>query len=234
MKLTIAICDDDSNQRRYLAELTAAWAKSRQHAPAFCLYDSAEAFLFAYDADKNVDLLLLDIQMKDMNGVELARRLRMENRQIQIIFITGFADYMAEGFEVAALHYLLKPVDPAKLTAVLDRAAELLSRPPRSVLLETEDGTRRVAIDEIRVVEAQGHLTLISAECGRFAVKASIGELEKLLGDGFFRCQRSFLIGLAFVQKVTRKAVFMTDGTEIPLSRGLYEEINRAIIRYFP
>ena len=74
------------------------------------LFTSAEHFLFSYGREKDFDILLLDIEMGDMDGVTMAKKLRQENHAIQIIFITGYSDYIAEGYEVAALHYLMKPV----------------------------------------------------------------------------------------------------------------------------
>ena len=74
------------------------------------MFPSAESFLFDYAEQKNYDFLLLDIEMPSMNGVELAQKIRQENNAVQIIFITGYSDFMAEGYEVSALHYLMKPV----------------------------------------------------------------------------------------------------------------------------
>lgn len=71
---------------------------------------SAEAFWFQYEEEKDYEILLLDIEMEQMNGIELATKLRTDDETIQIIFITGYPDYIAQGYEVAALHYLMKPV----------------------------------------------------------------------------------------------------------------------------
>ena len=83
------------------------------------MFPSAESFLFDYAEQKNYDFLLLDIEMPSMNGVELAQKIRQENNAVQIIFITGYSDFMAEGYEVSALHYLMKPVSFDKLSKVL-------------------------------------------------------------------------------------------------------------------
>lgn len=85
---------------------------------------SAESFLFHYAEDKTYDILLLDIEMGKMDGVTMAREIRRDNQTVQIVFITGYSDYISEGYEVAALHYLMKPVNEQKLYAVLDRACE--------------------------------------------------------------------------------------------------------------
>ena len=104
-----AICDDRAEDAQLVAQYVREWGESREESVALEMFPSAEAFLFAYDEDKNFDLLLLDVEMGGMDGVTMARRVRAENTAVQIVFITGYTDYIAEGYDVAALHYLVKP-----------------------------------------------------------------------------------------------------------------------------
>ena len=131
MKLNIAICDDEQNQIQYIKDIVSAWAETSGHFPHFAEFPSAEAFLFDYAENQNYDILLLDIEMAKMNGIDLAKKVREENNRVQIVFITGYPDFMSEGFEVAALHYLMKPVKKEKLFSVLDRAVENIAKSPR-------------------------------------------------------------------------------------------------------
>ena len=100
------------------------------------VFASAESFLFRYAEDKEWDILLLDIEMGAMDGVTMAKKVRAHNEAVQIVFITGYSDYIAEGYEVAALHYLMKPVNREKLMAVLDRALEKRKQEERCLNLE--------------------------------------------------------------------------------------------------
>ena len=138
MKLNIAICDDEQNQIQYVKGIVSEWAEANGHMPFFAEFPSAEAFLFDYAENQNYDILLLDIEMTNMNGIDLAKKVREENDRVQIVFITGYPDFMSEGFEVAALHYLMKPVKREKLFSVLDRAVENLGHREESIVLETE------------------------------------------------------------------------------------------------
>ena len=128
MAIHIAICDDQRKDSEYISALVREWAEGQKIAVQLELFPSAEAFLFQYAERKDWDLLLLDIEMGNMDGVSMAKTVRRENEAVQIVFITGYSDYIAEGYEVAALHYLMKPVKPGKLFAVLDRALEKLRR----------------------------------------------------------------------------------------------------------
>ena len=118
----IAICDDESAQAALLEGYVTQWAAQRGETVKLCLFPSAEAFLFAWEEEKDWAVLLLDIQMGGLSGMELAKKLRKADSSLPIIFITGVPDYVEEGYEVEALHYLLKPVRPEKLFSSLDRA----------------------------------------------------------------------------------------------------------------
>ncbi len=118
----MAIVDDRAAELDHLERLFTAWAFSRRENAQACRFASAEAFLFAYEEDKRFDALLLDIQMGEMDGMQLAHAVREHGSDIPIIFVTGYDDYMLKGYDVAALQCLMKPVDPNKLNAALDRA----------------------------------------------------------------------------------------------------------------
>ena len=124
MGYKIAVCDDAQADRDYIRTLAARWASDRGISVQVQDFASAERFLFHYAEESDFDILLLDIEMDGMDGVTMAKRLRQDNDTLQIIFVTGYTDYIAEGYEVAALHYLVKPLKEEKLFSVLDRAAE--------------------------------------------------------------------------------------------------------------
>ncbi|WP_303917076.1 LytTR family DNA-binding domain-containing protein [Subdoligranulum variabile] len=230
MNCTVAICDDAAADRDYLQTLVKRWAADRGHRVELTFYPSAESFLFRYAEDKDVQILLLDIEMGPMDGVSLARTLRKENDAMQIVFITGYSDYIADGYEVEALHYLMKPVKEEKLFAVLDRAVEKLHSNQRTLLLELPGEVVRLPVYQIRSAEVQGNYVTIHAKTD-CTVKMTLSELEAQLDDNFFRLGRSALVNLGCVARVSKTAVTLNDGTVLPLPRGAYERINRAIIQ---
>lgn len=228
----LAICDDNQVDIAYVNTFLEKWAEESGTALKIEAFPSAEAFLFRYEEDPSFDLLLLDIEMGKMSGVELARRIRQRSSLIQIIFITGYMDYIAEGYDVEALHYLLKPVTREKLRPVLERAALRLRSREKELCLCVPEGVVRIPLREIRYLEVQrNYVTVYALEpC---TVKRTLNELESELDGGFFRTGRSHIVNLHFVRKITRTQVILKDGRELPLSRKFYEEINRAMIHYF-
>lgn len=230
MQYRVAICDDAATDRAYLETMVRRWAAQRGHTVCLKTYPSAESFLFAYEEDKDLQILLLDIEMGPMDGVTMARTLRKDNDGVQIIFVTGYSDYIADGYEVEALHYLMKPVAEEKLDAVLDRAAEKLGSNARVLLLECPDEVVRLPLYQIRSAEVQGNYVTIHAKTD-CTVKMTLRDLEARLDDSFFRLGRSALVNLGYIARVTKTAVTLTDGTVLPLPRGAYERLNRAIIQ---
>lgn len=123
MTYRIAICDDEPEQAEALKSIVSEWARKNQNSCRTELFPSAEAFWFACGDDSAYDILLLDVEMKGMSGIDLARRVRAEGSRAEIVFITSHFEFVSEGYEVDALHYLMKPVAKEKLFAVLSRAA---------------------------------------------------------------------------------------------------------------
>ena len=229
MAYRVAVCDDSSEDARYVARMVQAWASSRDAALQVERFPSAEAFLFHYAEDQGYDMLLLDIEMGGMNGVELARRIRRENEIIQIIFITGYSDYIAEGYDVAALHYLMKPLKEETLFSVLDRAAEKLRSNERVLTLNLPGEIRRVPLYQIRYLDVRLNYVTVHAR-EDIAVKMPLSRLTALLDERFYQVGRSLTVNLYCISRVTRTEILLQDGTALPLPRGAYEGVNRAII----
>jgi len=196
-------------------------------------FKSAEAFLFAYEDDKSADLILLDIQMGEMDGMTLARKIREDNDKVKIIFITGISDHVAEGYDVSAVHYLLKPVKEEKLYSALDRAMAQISLPKRTITIDTSDGIVLVAVDDIVYIEALDHELAIHSRKNVTNCKMPLYKLEEIISDErFVKTHRSYLINLAFVKRITRTEITLDDGTALPLSRRLYKDINSLLMKY--
>ena len=225
MNYNIAICDDSAADRGYLTDLVQTWAKKTEHTVQVFPFVSAEDFLFHYAEKSSYDILLLDIEMGAMDGVTMAKKLRQKNDNVQIIFVTGYSDYIAEGYEVAALHYLMKPIKEDKLYSVLDRAIEKLSKNEKMLTFEQHGELFRVPIYQIRYADVFGNYVTIHAT-EDLTLKMTLGSLE----SRFLRIGRSVIVNLSQISRVTRTEIRLSDGSSIPLPRGAYENVNRAII----
>lgn len=232
MVYKIGICDDNQVDTDYVASLVSEWANTAGVSAEVKTHPSAEAFLFRYEEEQDYDILLLDIEMGELNGMELARKIRQGNSTVQIVFITGYPDYMAQGYDVTALHYLMKPVGREKLGEVLDRALGILAKQPRSIVFDSGRESIRIYAEDIVYGEAQGHYILLHTKSGDQKFRMTISELEKKLGAGFYKCGRSFVVGLKYVRRITKTAVYVENSLELPLGKGLYDDMNKALIQY--
>lgn len=230
MDYKIAICDDSQVDRDYVNTLVHQWARSAGVSVHTECFPSAESFLFRYAEESSFDILLLDVEMGAMDGVTMAKKLRRDNDTVQIIFITGYSDYIAEGYEVAALHYLVKPLKEEKLFSVLDRAAEKLRKNEKVLHLEISGEMVRLPIHRIRWAEVSGNYVTIH-ENADYTVKMTLGQLEKELDERFFRVGRSAIVNLTQISRVTKTEIKLSGGASVPLPRGAYEAVNRAIIQ---
>ena len=227
--MKVAICDDCAVDAALVKGITEDWGKSHSNTLQIETFPSAESFLFHYAEMKDYDILLLDVEMGQMDGVTLAKKIRRENQTVQIVFITGYSDYIAEGYEVEALHYLMKPVRQEKLFAVLDRAAEKLRQNEKVLTLELSGEMIRLPMHEVRYLDVQKNYVTVHGKQD-YTVKRSLGDFEKELDDRFFRAGRGLILNLEVISRVTKQEVHLSDGTVLPLPRGAYEILNRAII----
>ncbi len=233
MKYKIAICDDINADRQYVLEMVNRWAASAGHAVHCNTFTSAESFLFHYADESDYDILLLDIEMGEMNGVDLAKNIRKINDSVQIVFITGFPDFIAEGYEVSALHYLMKPVSEEKLHAVLDKAASNLAKAEKRLCVTFDRQTDYIPLSKITYIEAQKQYIMIYTDGKAYRMKSSLADAERQLDEYFFKCQRSFVVNLRYVKRIKSDCVVLKNDEEIPISRGMAEKIGKEIIRLF-
>lgn len=231
MPLTIAICDDNENQIKDIRHMLNEWVEEKPFSLAIDEYSSAEGFLFK-NLDKPCDLLMLDIEMGKISGMELAKRLRTDGNMLPIIFITGYSDYMSDGYEVEALHYLLKPVDKQKLFAVLDRYIKRHSF-TNNIAVKCEGKTIHILTDTIMYCEAMGKKTHIHTKEQMFICETGIGNFVSSLGSEFVLCHRSYIVNLRYTRSIGKAEITLDNGVNIPISRRLYKDINEKFIHFY-
>ena len=230
MSVRIAVCDDDASQLENMKRLLWEWDRDAE----VVVYSSAEQFLFDYP-DKVFDMLLLDVEMGRMNGMELAAKLREKNDEIPVIFISGYDEFIQRGYDVEAIHYLLKPIRKEKLFEVLDKCVRKgVLKSEDQILLPAEDGLRKIDSGQIICAEAFGKKTVITLKQGEhFDCAMGIQALSQKLGEEFIFCHRSYLINLKYLHSIGKNTVTMDNGETIPLSRRSYEHVNRAFLSYY-
>jgi Response regulator of the LytR/AlgR family len=239
--MKIAIIEDEQVHAELLAGYLRDWGVQEDVHVMIQYYTSAENFLLEWETERDFDVLFVDIQMKKMNGMEMAKTVRRRDVDISIIFTTGISEYIGEGYEVGAVHYLLKPISRDKIRECMDKVRER-NCDIHYLLVHAGDETYKLAAERINYVEARGHgceIEIVKGkkdkkETERIEVSESISELERRMGDwGMIRCHRSYLCGLANIHHIGRTEISFDSGSRIPVSRRMYKDVNQAFIRYF-
>ena len=229
MGLNIAICDDEKVIREQIKEL------AEKEMPCVCdgLYETGDALLAA---GKQFDIVFLDIQMEGTDGIETAKRLRQRDEDTILIFITGIREYVFEAFDVAAFHYLLKPIEVDKFREVFRRAGRELekrkSKRRETVFIKTRNRSFSLEKDSILYIESRGKKVEIHTTGETIEAYASMNEMEGQLGESFYRCHRGYLVNMAYVAEYDSESVTLNNGEYVYLAKEKYGEFVKAYMRY--
>ena len=239
--MRIAIIEDEPVHAQLLEGYLKNWAGSRQVIMEISNYPSAENFLFEWETERDFSALFVDIQMKKMNGVDMAKIVRKKDEKISIIFTTGITDYLEDGYEVEAIHYLIKPISEKKICECMDKVMKRRGN-ECYILVHTIDEVHKLLTEHINYIEARGHGCVIETVqrddgeiiTGQLEVKEGISELEKQVKKyGFIKCHRSYICGIQNIHHIGRAEIVFDNGSSIPVSRRLHKEVNQAFIKFF-
>lgn len=235
MLVRLAVVEDEVQLHDYYGKMLEAWGKARKIRLSVTFVESAEEYLFKYDRQNEFDILFLDVCMKDMNGMELAHAVRKFDRRVQIVFLTGKTEYVFEGYEIGAVRYLVKPVEENELAKALDACMEKLDGGRDDYLAIKYHGENlRLSRSEIVCIKVDGHYLHMQTTDRVYEWKASLKEMmDKLDAERFAMANRSVIVNLEFVDKITREECILENGEAVAVSRGAYGPLNDAFMKYF-
>lgn len=223
--MRILICDDEKQYCDAIRASVGRWAAKQSPLVIHVdTYSSSEDMLESLRHKVVYDIAFLDIQFPgEMNGLQVARELRALNEQMVIVFISNYEKYAVDGYKVNALRFFYKPVTDSQIFECLDiayRQWRLLI--DTYLLVESKQQMCRIPYRSILYIESRAHYISIHSaneEKGGISVRRRLADImDDLPSEMFVQCHRSFVVNLLFVQKISRKQIVLTDGTEIPIS----------------
>lgn len=230
--MTIAVCDDDDKIRKHLVGMIRSFTDKSENPVQILEFSGGEELLVL---EGKPDIVIMDIGMGGMNGMEAAARLRQVSDAI-LIFVTALKDYVFDAFDVGAFHYLLKPVDENKFFEVLERAlGEIEARNGKKragFTVKTLEGFRTVKSNDIYYAENIARKIVLHTKEGDISYYEKMEHLEKQLGNGFFRCHRGYLVSLDKVKQYDSRQIELINGDTILLSRQKYPDFVQAYMKY--
>ncbi len=227
--LQIAVCEDEKAMGSYLKQLIDKRLAGRKEYQI----EVFEAGWELLESDKKFDIFFLDIDLKDMSGIDMARSLRQESEAV-IVFVTALKEYVFDAFDVQAFQYLLKPVNEEKFFRVLDGAvAECLAGKGGEPLVIRIRGTyRSIMRENIVYAENDARKVVLHLKEEQISYYAKMSELEKILGGQFFRCHRGYLVNLNEVKSYDTGSIQLKNGETILMAKQKYSAFVSAYMEF--
>ncbi len=227
----IAICDDEKHMSDQIRAMASDFFRKKNREIRLRTFLSGEELL---NDEGQIDILFLDIQMKGMDGLETARKLRAGQFRGFLIFITVLKEMVFQSFEVQAYDYLVKPVEEKQFGKTMERLyTSMQNIGENSLLVQKGYEGRIIREDEIvfcEVIDRKIYLNLASGEVVDYYER--IENLETKLGSHFFRCHRSYLINLKYLKGYKNGTACMDNGKEVPVSRLRSREFSGVVLQY--
>ena len=201
-----------------------------------CVIDTYSSGEEVLRSDKYYDITFLDIQREGMNGIDTARALRQKAEDMVLIFITGVKEYVFDAFDVAAFHYLIKPIEENKFWEVCNRAVLEVSKkkqqPSGQIFIKTRSQSITLEQSDVLYIESRAKKVEIHTKTNIVEAYAAISELEKQLVGSFYRCHRGYLVNMAFIAGYENDSITLNNGETIILSKDKYSEFVKVYMRY--
>ena len=231
----IAVCDDE----QFMCDMLEEKIKEVLPNAVVCKFSSGKELL---DSVARIDILFLDIQMPEKNGMETAKELRRKNKKFIIIFVTALDDFVFQAFDVGAFHYLVKPFDDGKFAEVLQNAVKQFEDTKKlentgrkgempSLMITTGGEHITVNLEDIVYAEVYDRKVLLHTMDADIEYYGKMKELEEKAGDEFYRTHRSFLVNFGYIRKYDAATVYLEKGQAL-MAKQNYHGFVKSYLRY--
>ncbi len=227
--INIAVVEDDANDAKLLVDCIERYSRERGEQMSVAKFSSAQTFLVVC---KKFDIVFMDIELPDMDGMTAAEQMRQDNDAIVLIFVTNMVQFAVRGYAVDALDFIVKPVIYEDFIIKLRKAVlRVCGSGSYEIMINLlGDGIKRIPVSDIRYVEVIGHTLSYHAD-GVYQTYGTLKNSEELLGSGFVRCNNCYLVNLRYVTAVKGYSVYV-DGEELKISQPRKKEFMRALNNY--
>ncbi len=227
--MDIAICDDDKNILQYLKKKIEITLEDNCQITTF---ESGYDLIEYIDSDiSNPDIIFMDIDLKEHLGIDVAKKIQQKFNNIKIIFITGYASYVEEIFEVETLYYPAKPINEEKLKKALNKAMEVIKVNKEEILnIKTE--VVSINLNDVNYIES--HLRTVIMHCGKIkkTIYKKLNEIENILPEKFIRCHQSYIVNMEKVNILTTNKFILKSGDKVPVSQSKYKDTKEKFLNY--
>lgn len=232
--IRIAVCDNEREALETASEMVQDWADENGVEIELYQFDNGDELLSQCIACR-MDIVILDIIMPMLNGMETAKELRKHDSSVTIIFLTSSPEFALESYDVKARGYLLKPVKDEKMKNLLDEVSQMFLEEPKHLILKTEFGYQKLYYRDIECIEAQNKTIFFLMRNGKqIKTSETLHSFESKLddGEGFFKCHRSYIVNIQNVDTYNVSEITTKSGKRVPIARGYGKAFQEAYFNF--
>lgn len=234
--LNIAVCDDNKTFREQLFGIVDLYMTSRQETYCIKKFASGEELINSYREYSEYDIVLLDIEMGELNGIAVAEKIRLYSKTVKIIFVTAYINYAPEGYKVNAYRYVIKNAETIKGDVENCLRDFFIEKDvtTRRVLLKFSEGSREQCVDEIVYVESIGHFLKFHLMDGMILhMTNKLDIIQDILPlDQFCRIHKSYLVNFYYIESIKRYSAILHKGEELSIAKVRYASVKDEWLQY--
>lgn len=230
--INIAVCDDNPV---FLKEIISTIDKVYPDKHSIFAFSNAQALISHIEdySEDCIDIIVTDIEMPGINGVNMAKSLRPLYPRLQFIFITNYTEYIQDVFTVDPIYYILKPVDPKKLVEALYKAVAAIDAGNRNaVSITSKKKVLRIRHDEIQYAESYKRTILVHELRRNTEALMKLDDFQKMLPPHFIRTHKSYLVNMNMIRSISNNRIELFTGEIIPVAKAKFPEIKKEILHY--
>jgi len=226
--MKIAVCDDDKRDIARIKKLVKAYDADNHIVLSISEYESGSELLKAISNGENVDIIFLDINMDDMDGLSVAKRIREIDDDVPIILVTAFMNYALDGYKVKASRFLIKDDLDKTFDECMDDICKDIRKKSKTIAFNCVEGEMRLKASDIILIETSGHKNLIKLKNVTYQIYEKLDVLEEILkGYGFLRTHNSFLVNMMHIRGINSYVLTLDDGRQLPVPKARYKQVRQ-------
>lgn len=236
--LRVAICDDEEYFRIREKTLISQYMEKHKYEYQTDVFSSGKELLYTGESPSKYDVIFLDVNMDEIDGIEIAKKIRELTNEVFLVFITGFVTYALEGYKVDAIRYILKDDDCLEKTIAecMDAILLRMNYVEEKELFVFKEGQKEISIDDIQYIESNLHRLIFhmkGADASQYNMYEKLDVIEKRLeAYQFCRIHKSYLVNLKYMNKIERYQVELSDGVVLNIAKPRYPEVRKQYISY--
>ncbi len=229
--MRVAICDDEKPMQTILENLLDEFGRLRNIDISIDKFDNGHDLLRVLN-EKEYEIVFMDHQMQDIDGMETSRLIRSRNTDCVIIFVSAFPEVAVDSYEVNAFRFIVKPINKEKLFKAIDDHLRSIDY-DNLLILNTNDGKWKIKMSDIIYAEAKGKHTIVRTAQKSFEINIHMKKIEdKLPSEKFCRCQRAYIAGFAHINNHTNAEIIFDNGERAQIGKAYYSKFKNAFQEY--